>query len=39
MTLLEAYFEQRRRATIRMWIGYSLANAFCIGAMAFLIYL
>jgi hypothetical protein len=39
MSRLEAYLLQRRRDTIRMWIGYGLANAACIGAMALLLYL
>ena len=39
MTVLEAYLQKRRRANIRMWTGYTLANAFCIGAMALLLYI
>ena len=39
MTVLEAYLERRRRATIRMWTGYALANGFCIGAMVLLLYI
>ncbi len=39
MTVLEAYIEKRRRATIRMWSGYAIANAFCIGAMVLLLYI
>ncbi len=36
MTLLEAYFEQRRRAVLRMWVGFFMANVACIGAMTVL---
>lgn len=39
MTVLEAYIEKRRRATIRMWTGYTIANAFCIGSMVLLFYI
>lgn len=39
MTVLEAYLKKRRRATIRMWTGYTLANAFCIAAMVLLLYI
>lgn len=39
MTVVEAYYEKRRRATIRMWTGYAIANAFCIVAMVILLYI
>ena len=39
MSLLEAYMEKRKRATIRMWAGYTIANLFCIGGMVLLLYM
>lgn len=39
MTLMESYLIQRKRAAIRMWIGYALANLACLGAMALMLYL
>jgi len=39
MSRMEAYLLQRRQATVRMWLGYALANAACLGAMALLLYL
>lgn len=38
MTTLQAYLQERRRAQVRMWIGYTAANLACIGMILLMLY-
>jgi hypothetical protein len=39
MSLLEAYMLQRRRAQIRMWVGYAAVNLACLGMILLMMYI
>lgn len=38
MSRLETYLIERRRAQMRMWIGYGVANIACIGMILLMLY-
>lgn len=38
MSLLQSYLLERRRRTIRMWIGYSAANVACLLMLLLMLY-
>ena len=38
MSLLEAYLLQRRRAQVRMWLGFAAVNLACVGMIVLMMY-
>jgi hypothetical protein len=38
MSPLEAYLLQRRRAQVRLWLGYAAANLVCVAMLLLMLY-